>query len=113
MVRKSLPRRVNSADPAHRRRIARQNAGRSKPVKFGEIRGSRYVTDKKGRRRYLNYEPLIRRNAKGKAVSYTSGNKVWAYLPGGKRRRVEARDVVKGIRSGKYVLRELKSARRR
>lgn len=102
------PRRVNSASPSHRALMKRQRAARSKRVTSGQIRGSRWVTDKSGRRRYLNYEPLIRRNAKGRAVSYTQANDVFVRTRSGRRVRMNSRTAMRKIRNGELELQEIR-----
>lgn len=109
MARKNLPRRVNSKSPAHRRTIARQNAGRSRGVRAGKLRtGKVHYRKKDGKRVYVSYAPLMRKDKKTGKISYTSANTVPVVLLDGTTVLMDARTAARKQGKGELVLQELR-----
>jgi len=101
--------RVHSSDPAHRRRVAAQRAARSRGVRAGKLRTGGY-TFRKGARRgqTVHYGAPTRRDARGRPIYSANPKDITVLKRGGGRKKTTAREAIRGMREGRYVLREIR-----
>jgi len=100
--------RVNSRDPAHRRRIARQKAARSRRVSFGSLKNEYTFTKGKRKGQTVRYGAPTRRDKAGRPIYSANPKNVTVRRIGGRTSRVTAREAMRGIREGRYRLQEIR-----